>query len=336
MPTLSRSDAERLLRFVADAGKIGGDEPFTGELLVELGRLIEADYVTYTEVDHVQRRSLVYLPRPGDEDDDTGELGDEEWDLMREHPICERWRRNGRFAALRMSDVIAPRDFRNHPVYTEFFAPWGIEHELKVRFGSSWHARTFMFGRKAGRDFTTRDRDVLEILTPHLRRLWHAARTQRLLASALEALESGAESETRGIVLLGPRGEVEFVSPPARRLLREFFPDGRRPLPVRVRAWLESQTTEPLVTETNRGTVVVRRTDDALLIEERRSRPELTAREQEVLSWVARGKTNAEIAELLWLAPNTVRKHLENVYAKLEVSTRTAAVARFLGVAEAS
>ena len=43
-------------------------------------------------------------------------------------------------------------------------------------------------------------------------------------------------------------------------------------------------------------------------------------------------KTNAEIAELLWLAPSTVRKHLENVYAKLGVSTRTAAVARFLGL----
>ena len=36
------------------------------------------------------------------------------------------------------------------------------------------------------------------------------------------------------------------------------------------------------------------------------------------LSWVARGKTNLEIAELLWLAPSTVRKHLENIYAKVE------------------
>jgi len=48
-------------------------------------------------------------------------------------------------------------------------------------------------------------------------------------------------------------------------------------------------------------------------------------------AWVARGKTNPEIARLLWLAPSTVGKHLENVYAKLGVKTRTAAVARFLG-----
>ena len=59
---------------------------------------------------------------------------------------------------------------------------------------------------------------------------------------------------------------------------------------------------------------------------------ELTAREREVMTWVARGKTNPQIAEVLWVAPSTVRKHLENIYAKLGVNTRTAAVASFLGV----
>jgi DNA-binding CsgD family transcriptional regulator len=74
---------------------------------------------------------------------------------------------------------------------------------------------------------------------------------------------------------------------------------------------------------------------DSLRLEERQTEVLLTAREREVLAWVARGKTNAEIARLLWLAPSTVRKHLENVYAKLGVNTRTAAVARFLGLIEA-
>ena len=60
----------------------------------------------------------------------------------------------------------------------------------------------------------------------------------------------------------------------------------------------------------------------------------LTKREREVLSWVAVGNKNAETAVILWLAPSTVRKHLENVYAKLSVGTRTAAVARFLGLVE--
>lgn len=54
----------------------------------------------------------------------------------------------------------------------------------------------------------------------------------------------------------------------------------------------------------------------------------LTAREREVVVLVAEGKTNAEIARQLWIAPGTVRRHLENVFAKLDVHTRTAAVAR--------
>ena len=54
----------------------------------------------------------------------------------------------------------------------------------------------------------------------------------------------------------------------------------------------------------------------------------LTRREHEVVTLVAEGLTNAEIAHRLWIAPGTVRRHLENVFAKLEVHTRTAAVAR--------
>jgi DNA-binding CsgD family transcriptional regulator len=58
----------------------------------------------------------------------------------------------------------------------------------------------------------------------------------------------------------------------------------------------------------------------------------LTPREREILAWVARGKTNPEVARILGITPNTVRKHLENVYSTLGVNTRTAAATRFLGV----
>jgi DNA-binding CsgD family transcriptional regulator len=55
----------------------------------------------------------------------------------------------------------------------------------------------------------------------------------------------------------------------------------------------------------------------------------LTEREAEVLGWVANGKTNPDIAALLHLSPHTVRKHIENVFEKLEVHTRTAAAAQW-------
>jgi DNA-binding CsgD family transcriptional regulator len=61
---------------------------------------------------------------------------------------------------------------------------------------------------------------------------------------------------------------------------------------------------------------------------------ELTARECDVLQWLACGKTDADIAALLSISPRTVHKHLEHIYVKLGVETRTAAVMRFLAVRE--
>jgi DNA-binding NarL/FixJ family response regulator len=53
----------------------------------------------------------------------------------------------------------------------------------------------------------------------------------------------------------------------------------------------------------------------------------LTAREGEVLSWLSKGKTNRDIAQILGLSPRTVDKHLEQIYSKLGVENRTAAAA---------
>lgn len=58
----------------------------------------------------------------------------------------------------------------------------------------------------------------------------------------------------------------------------------------------------------------------------------LTPREREVVIWLAHGKTDAEIAALLGLSTRTVHKHLEHVYVKLGVETRTAAVMRALAM----
>jgi DNA-binding CsgD family transcriptional regulator len=48
----------------------------------------------------------------------------------------------------------------------------------------------------------------------------------------------------------------------------------------------------------------------------------LTRREQDVLHWVAEGKTNAETAAILHIAPGTVKVHLERIYEKLGVENR--------------
>jgi DNA-binding NarL/FixJ family response regulator len=58
----------------------------------------------------------------------------------------------------------------------------------------------------------------------------------------------------------------------------------------------------------------------------------LTQREAQVLSWLAKGKTNRDIADILGISHRTVNKHLEHVFEKLGVETRTAAAALAAGL----
>ena len=54
----------------------------------------------------------------------------------------------------------------------------------------------------------------------------------------------------------------------------------------------------------------------------------LSEREREILGHIAEGRTNPEIAEKLFLSPNTIKTHVSNIYRKLEVERRAQAVAR--------
>jgi DNA-binding CsgD family transcriptional regulator len=72
--------------------------------------------------------------------------------------------------------------------------------------------------------------------------------------------------------------------------------------------------------------------DDRTLL---RQKLTVTEREAEVLLWIARGKSNRDIAEILDLSPRTVNKHLEQIHAKLGVENRASAAAlavRTIGV----
>ena len=57
---------------------------------------------------------------------------------------------------------------------------------------------------------------------------------------------------------------------------------------------------------------------------------ELTPREQEILQWLARGLSNAEIAERLLISVETVRTHIRHIYRKLQARNRAEAVGRLL------
>ena len=150
MANLTRGDLEQLLRFIAEAESIGGDQPFTPDLLGELGHLVEADLVTYCELDRVRRRSLLVFVGRADDGDDDVEFDDETlWRVsLEEHPVVPTPAGGSISAQLKLSDFLTQRELHRTWVYDAWFARWDAEYELVVAIPSPlWHTKTFLFDR---------------------------------------------------------------------------------------------------------------------------------------------------------------------------------------------
>lgn len=101
-------------------------------------------------------------------------------------------------------------------------------------------------------------------------------------------------------------------------------------MPPLLEDWLDAPSSDqPLVLDGDGKRLVVEApTRSALVLtEESAALAALTAREADVLRAVAAGKSSKEIARDLWVTHSTVSKHLENIYRKLGVTSRTAALA---------
>ncbi|OBS08772.1 response regulator transcription factor [Acidihalobacter prosperus] len=153
----------------------------------------------------------------------------------------------------------------------------------------------------------------------------------RLMSHTRAAIDSAG----RAIVAFDAQHAIVWATPLAQRWLQTLVDDDRLPLPLR--HWLlgsdAMETPYALWHEGER--LLFSLIEPGLLsIQRHASLPEpevlarwfpLTSREAEVLYWVALGKTNREIGEILDISPRTVNKHLEHVFEKLGVETRTAA-----------
>jgi DNA-binding response OmpR family regulator/DNA-binding CsgD family transcriptional regulator len=180
--------------------------------------------------------------------------------------------------------------------------------------------------------------EVLARIAAHLR----AARQMRQARSALDSI---------GYATLAVRpadGRIAWQTPQAKHLMNTFFGDIGDTLPTRISDWLadaarqDSDAPEmpPLSitrearrllfslhghTAQGEWLVLLREESDAAMLDAITSAFRLTPREAEVLFWVIKGKTSRDIGDILGTSPRTVNKHLEHVFEKLGVETRTAA-----------
>jgi DNA-binding CsgD family transcriptional regulator len=320
---LAQTDLEGIVRFLGEAGGMHGDEPFPPETLAALRRLVPCDGVAYCELNRIEQQFLELVEDPVI---DGGEQPADFWNMRHDYPPCHHQELTGDFHAVKLSDFMGSRELRNSRTYAEWCRPFGFEHEIIVGLDAPLsHTKVFLFDRSGSRDFNERDRALLDLLRPHFANLYRAAHTRRRLRAALALLET-----MEAAVVLVERGDrIAFASPAAHDLLARYFGSGTR-LPEQVVAWLRQDQSVhggSLPVERNGRSLLIHRTKDALLLEERQAYPRLTPREREILDLVAKGETNAQIAARLWLSAGTVRRHLENIFAKLGVHTRTAAAA---------
>jgi DNA-binding NarL/FixJ family response regulator len=180
----------------------------------------------------------------------------------------------------------------------------------------------------------------------------------RIAQSARTALDAFG----RFLLATSHRGTILWCTPQAAKLLADGFKDFDTEgyvLSQDVQVWLNQCAAAPPASipvsidlKTDRSSVRLRLIyiaqigpdeyllrliegeigDDRALL---RQKLKVTEREAEVLLWIARGKSNRDIADILDLSPRTVNKHLEQIYAKLGVENRTSAAAlavRTIGV----
>jgi CheY-like chemotaxis protein len=165
---------------------------------------------------------------------------------------------------------------------------------------------------------------VLTVRAGDGRVLWQTPLARELL----QAVDATRDAGTRGPVLaetlldwLQAQAVLAVTEPPAGPLRPLVLArDGRR---------VSFALHEP--TGDDEWLVVLTESNDRAAIEALGLAFRLTTREAEVLHWVVQGKTNRDIGDILGTSPRTVHKHLEHVFAKLGVETRTAAAAMVLG-----
>jgi DNA-binding CsgD family transcriptional regulator len=326
-----------------------------------LAGLVASELTTLSVCDLASgRRHVVGLPAGaiGATDRAAFDRHFSEHPLVRHHTV-ERGRDTHR-----ISDSVPLTRFRHSALYAEYYRHIGIDHVIAVPLHFDQRTLVSFVLNRSGRDFSDRERALLDALRPALGELYrHTVALDRARATA-SRLRDALDGARVGAIRLDLRGNVRDFSAPAAQLVHRLWGISLRrgrclPAPLDAvitrppACWPVAGTLPDPVRTTLGGRLTVRTCpatvpDDGLLVLLEPAaevatevateaappvlqRWPLSRRERDVLHWVAAGKTDSDIGAILGISTRTVHKHLQHVYDKLGVETRTAAVMRVLG-----
>ena len=283
-----------------------------------------------------------------------------------EHPITQHMPQT-LTGVYKVSDFVTQEQLHHRAgIYQQFLRPLNTEDQMFLFLlhpnPLSWvkllqsEANLIGFAlHRPQRNFTERDRTVLNLLRPHLYQAHSNARKYQQLQQNLHQLQQSLDC--LGVVVLDTQGRVRSIAPQVSVWLETYFekPTCSQQLPDLLRSWVEyrvnclkdpnnlQQAYLPLRIQQAQRELVIRLVieppgDRYLLMFEERdlyllnslAMLGLSDRETEVLYWMIQGRDNKAIASQLSIHPGTVRKHLEHIYHKLDVESRTEAISQAL------
>lgn len=183
--------------------------------------------------------------------------------------------------------------------------------------------------RKGERDFSDREKDIFNLLLPHVARAFHR----------LDLMQGRIPSTGVGEIVLGTNGEPLSMNEEAKHLLNGHAPQSvPDPGLCAASTYFSTHTgifrvrTLPHRPTMKSRTMLLERLPPQQLLQSKLSVTGLTRRQAEVAVFAIQGFSNREIADRLFITEQTVKDHLHDVFNHLKITRRGELTATFLGL----
>ena len=358
----TQQDFEGVLEFVEGLYSHRGLDDFAHRTMSALTRIISVERIIYGDYD-IERQCAKLSLQPALIKDPDGKANAALAALERRfgsHPLYQYYLqvRDGR--AQRITRVMTKSRFEQYCASDELVQQLGGKFQMGLFFAAGPTVVTSIVVSRSVRDFTERERALMNMIYPHLKQAFRHTASLTRLHRDVDQLFEKLEGPTSSVIVLSGTGCVKRWTEQGRTWIAHYcrtpFPAEEDRLPDCFNDWyhrqlelmaeetLSPKPREPLIVDKNSRQLLVQlipdhfRDEHLLLLSEKCAETSwsafaeygLTPRELEVLAWVTKGKTNGEIGQILQMSARTVQKHLEHIYPKLGVETRTTATVRAL------